>query len=139
MEVVLNNYCFINRQLKLVRHLFVCINGNDSYLFIFLMTYFSVGGSNYFVCLQLWWNNSLVCQLTYIIIFIPRQTPNQRISSGFRFLDFFLVSPRSWNNLLYIPEYSPVLAAMYLVIRSLERFELSHLSGVERNVLIYLE
>ena len=48
------------------------------------------------------------------------------------------ISPRSWNNWLFILEYSLVLAAMYSVNRSLKRFYPSHLSSVERKVLVYL-
>ena len=47
------------------------------------------------------------------------------------------ISPRSWNNWLFILEYSLVLAAMYSVNRSLKRFYLSHLSSLERKVLVY--
>ena len=47
------------------------------------------------------------------------------------------ISPRSWNNWLFILEYSLVLAAIYLVNRSLKRFDLSDWSGVGRNILVY--
>ena len=47
------------------------------------------------------------------------------------------ISPRLWNNWLFILEYSLVLAAIYLVNRSLKRFDLSDLSGVGRNILVY--
>ena len=47
------------------------------------------------------------------------------------------ISPRSWNNLLFILEYSLVLAAIYKVNRSLKRFDQSHLSSAERKVLVY--
>ena len=47
------------------------------------------------------------------------------------------ISPCLWNNWLFILEYSLVLAAIYLVNRSLKRFDLSDLSGVRRNVLVY--
>ena len=47
------------------------------------------------------------------------------------------ISPRSWNNWLFILEYSLVLAAMYSVNRSLKRFYPSHLSSLERKVLVY--
>ena len=47
------------------------------------------------------------------------------------------ISPRSWNNWLFILEYSLVLAAIYSVNRSLKRFYLSHLSSVERKVHVY--
>ena len=47
------------------------------------------------------------------------------------------ISPRSWNNWLFILEYSLVLAAIYSVNRSLKRFYPSHLSSVERKVHVY--
>ena len=47
------------------------------------------------------------------------------------------ISPRLWNNWLFILEYSLVLAAIYLVNRSLKHFDLSDLSGVGRNILVY--
>ena len=47
------------------------------------------------------------------------------------------ISPRLWNNWFFILEYSLVLAAIYLVKRSLKRFDLSDWSGVGRNILVY--
>ena len=47
------------------------------------------------------------------------------------------ISPRLWNNWFFILEYSLVLAAIYLVNRSLKRFDLSDWSGVGRNILVY--
>ena len=47
------------------------------------------------------------------------------------------ISLCSWNNWLFILEYPIVLAAIKLVNRSLKRFDISHLGGVKRNVLVH--
>ena len=47
------------------------------------------------------------------------------------------ISLCSWNNGLFILEYPIVLAAIKLVNRSLKRFDISHLGGVKRNVVVH--
>ena len=54
-----------------------------------------------------------------------------------RHYTLLLISMRSRNNWLFILEYSLVLVAMYLVNRSLKRFDLLHLSDVDRNIIAY--
>ena len=54
-----------------------------------------------------------------------------------RHYTLLLISLRSRNNWLFILEYSLVLVAMYLVNRSLKRFDLLHLSDVDRNIIAY--
>ena len=54
-----------------------------------------------------------------------------------RHYTLLLISMRSRNNWLFILEYSLVLVAMYLVNRNLKRFDLLHLSDVDKNIHAY--
>ena len=54
-----------------------------------------------------------------------------------RYYTLLLISMRSRNNWLFILEYSLVLVSMYLVNRNLKRFDLLHLSDVDRNIHAY--